>query len=242
MPKIGRPRAEVVVTDDERAALVRLTKRARVNRAVAFRARIVLACIDTSDTAVARRLRTTKTTVAKWRSQFVERRLEGLYDEPRVGAPRTISDEQVEAIIVKTLETTPRGETHWSTRSMAKATGVSHTMVGRIWRTFRLQSRRTESLKISPDPQLVEKIRDVVGLYVAPPANAVVFSVDEKSQRVLSRLLRTSFALQCATGNHNFSAFAAGRCRREGGATGRERGGWRLRTRRPLSLARVSEG
>jgi transposase len=182
MPKIGRPRAEVVVTDAERATLVRLTKRARVNRAVAFRARIVLACIADSDTAVARRLRTTKTTVAKWRSQFVERRLEGLYDEPRVGAPRTISDEQVEAIIVTTLETTPPGETHWSTRSMAKAAGVSHTMVGRIWRTFRLQPHRTESFKLSPDPQLVEKIRDVVGLYVAPPANAVVFAVDEKSQ------------------------------------------------------------
>ena len=182
MPKSGRPRAEVVVTDDERAALVRLTKRARVNRTMAFRARIVVACIDSSDTAVARRLRTTKTTVAKWRGQFVERRLEGLYDEPRVGAPRSISDEQVEAIIVKTLETTPPGETHWSTRSMAKAAGVSHTMVGRIWRTFRLQPHRTESFKISPDPQLVEKIRDVVGLYVAPPTNAVVFSVDEKSQ------------------------------------------------------------
>lgn len=182
MPKSGRPRAEVVVTDDERAALVRLTKRARVNRTMAFRARIVVACIDSSDTAVARRLRTTKTTVAKWRGQFVERRLEGLYDEPRVGAPRSISDEQVEAIIVKTLETTPPGETHWSTRSMAKAAGVSHTMVGRIWRTFRLQPHRTESFKISPDPQLVEKIRDVVGLYVAPPTNAVVCSVDEKSQ------------------------------------------------------------
>ena len=181
MSKIGRPRAEVVVTDEEGAALVRLTKRARVNRAVAFRARIV-ACIDTSDMAVARRLRTTKTTVAKWRSQFVERRLEGRYDEPRVGAPRTISHEQVEAIIVRTLETTPRGETHWSTRSMAKAAGVSHTMVGRIWRTFRLPPHRTESFKISPDPQLVAKIRDVVGLYGAPPANAVVFSVDEKSQ------------------------------------------------------------
>ena len=182
MPTSGRPRAEVVVTDDERAALVRLTKRARVNHTLAFRARIVLACIDSSDTAVARRLRTTKTTVAKWRGQFVERRLDGLYDEPRVGAPRTISDEQVEAIIVKTLETTPPGETHWSTRSMAKAAGVSHTMVGRIWRTFRLQPHRAESFKISPDPQLVEKIRDVVGLYVAPPANAVVFSVDEKAQ------------------------------------------------------------
>src|SRR3954467_2929024 len=101
MPITGRPRAEVVVTDEERAGLVRLTKRARVNRAVAFRARIVLACIDDTDTAVARRLRTTKTTVAKWRSQFGEPRLEGLYDEPRVGAPRTVSDEQVEAIIVR---------------------------------------------------------------------------------------------------------------------------------------------
>src|SRR3954470_5392836 len=98
MPKIGRPRAEVVITDDERATLVRLTKRARVNRAVAFRARIVLACIDTSDTTVARRLRTTKTTVAKWRSQFVERRLEGLYDEPRVGGPRTLSGEHLGAV------------------------------------------------------------------------------------------------------------------------------------------------
>jgi transposase len=171
-----------VVTHAERAALVRLTKRSRVNRALAFRARIVLACISQSDTAVARHLRVTKTTVAKWRSQFVARRLEGLYDEPRVGAPRTISDEQVEAIIVKTLETTPPGETHWSTRSMAKAAGVSHAMVGRIWRTFGLQPHRTESFKLSPDPQLVEKIRDVVGLYMAPPANAVVFSVDEKSQ------------------------------------------------------------
>jgi transposase/transposase-like protein len=182
MAKIGRPRAEIVLTDDERHTLVRLTKRVRVNRAIAFRARIVLACAKASDTAVALRLRTTKTTVAKWRSQFVADRLAGLYDEPRVGAPRTITDEAVEAIIVKTLETTPPGETHWSTRSMAKAAGISHAMVGRIWRTFRLQPHRTESFKLSPDPQLVDKIRDVVGLYITPPANAVVFSVDEKSQ------------------------------------------------------------
>jgi transposase/transposase-like protein len=182
MAKLGRPRAEVVLTDEERLTLVRLTKRSRVNRALAFRARIVLACADASDTVVVRRLRTTKTTVAKWRSQFAARRLAGLYDEPRVGAPRTITDEAVEALIVKTLETTPPGETHWSTRSMAKAVGISHTMVGRIWRTFRLQPHRTESFKLSPDPQLVDKIRDVVGLYIAPPANAVVFSVDEKSQ------------------------------------------------------------
>ena len=179
---MGRPRAEVVVTDDEHAELVRLTKRARVNRAVAFRARVVLACSDAPDNAVAKRLRTTKTTVAKWRSRFIERRLEGLYDEPRVGAPRSITDADVEAILVKTLETTPPGETHWSTRSMAKAAGISHTMVGRIWRTFRLQPHRTESFKLSPDPQLVNKIRDVVGLYITPPAHAVVFSVDEKTQ------------------------------------------------------------
>jgi transposase/transposase-like protein len=182
MAKIGRPRAEIVLTDDEQLTLVRLTKRSRVNRAVAFRARIVLACAEAPDTAVAQRLRTTKTTVAKWRSQFAAQRLTGLYDEPRVGAPRTITDAAVEAILVKTLETTPPGETHWSTRSMAKAAGISHSMVGRIWRTFRLQPHRTESYKLSPDPQLVDKIRDVVGLYIAPPTNTVVFSVDEKSQ------------------------------------------------------------
>jgi transposase-like protein len=123
MAKIGRPRAEVVIADTERADLIRLTKRARVNRAIAFRARIVWACVEASDTVVARRLRTTKTTVAKWRHQFVARRLDGLYDEPRVGAPRTIADETIEAVIVKTLETTPPGETHWSTRSMAKPRG-----------------------------------------------------------------------------------------------------------------------
>lgn len=183
MAKIGRPRAEVVITSSERTELKRLTKRARVNRAVAFRARVVLACADdTTDKAVARRLRTTKTTVAKWRLRFNASRLAGLYDEPRVGAPRTVSDDAVEAVIVKTLETTPKGETHWSTRTMAAATGMSHTMVGRIWRTFGLQPHVTESFKLSPDPQLIAKVRDVVGLYIDPPHNAVVFAVDEKSQ------------------------------------------------------------
>jgi transposase len=161
---------------------MRLTKRARVNRAVAFRARVVLACADAPDSAVVRRLRTTKSTVAKWRLRFIARRLDGLYDEPRVGAPRIVSDAAVEAVIVKTLETTPTGETHWSTRTMAKAAGMSHTMVGRIWRTFGLQPHVTESFKLSPDPQLVATIRDVVGLYMHPPHNAVVFAVDEKAQ------------------------------------------------------------
>ena len=110
------------------------------------------------------------------------RRLDGLYDEPRIGAPRTISDEAVEAVIVKTLETTPKGETHWSTRTMAAKAGMSHTMIGRIWRTFGLKPHITRSFKISPDPQLLDKTRDVVGLYINPPTHAVVFSFDEKSQ------------------------------------------------------------
>lgn len=183
MAKIGRPTTALVVTDDERSALMRLTKRARANRSLAFRARLVLACADgTASSAVARRYRTTNATVGKWRRRFIERRLDGIYDEPRVGAPRTISDEDVEAVIVKTLETTPPAETHWSTRTMAAKAGMSHTTVGRIWRTFGLKPHVTESFKISPDPQLIEKIRDVVGLYMNPPTNAVVFSFDEKSQ------------------------------------------------------------
>ena len=131
---------------------------------------------------MARRFRTTNATVGTWRRRFIDRRLDGLYDEPRVGTPRTISDEDVEAVIVKTLETTPPGETHWSTRTMAANAGMSHATIGRIWRTFGLKPHVTESFKISPDPQLIEKIRDVVGLYMHPPTNAVVFSFDEKSQ------------------------------------------------------------
>jgi transposase len=183
MANIGRPKKALMVTEDERSALLRLTKRARVNRSLAFRARLVLACAEgTTSSDVARRYRTTNATVGKWRCRFIERRLDGIYDEPRVGAPRRISDEDVEAVIVKTLETTPPGETHWSTRTMATKAGMSHTTVGRIWRTFGLKPHVTESFKISPDPQLVEKVRDVVGLYMNPPTNAVVFSFDEKSQ------------------------------------------------------------
>jgi transposase len=154
-----------------------------VNRDLAFRAKLILACGDElSNTAVARQHRTTNATVGKWRRRFIESRLDGLYDEPRVGGPRSISDEDVEAIIVKTLETTPKGQTHWSTRKMAKKAGISHTMVGRIWRTFGLKPHVSRSFKMSPDPQFVAKVRDVVGLYMNPPSNAVVFSFDEKSQ------------------------------------------------------------
>jgi transposase len=183
MPITGRPKATLLLTDDERRALIRLTKRVRANRSQAFRAQLVLACADgATNTAVARRYRTTNATVGKWRQRFIDRRLDGIYDEPRVGAPRTISDEEVEAVIVNTLETTPPGETHWSTRTMAAKAGLSHTTIGRIWRTFGLKPHVTESFKISPDPQLIEKVRDVVGLYMNPPTNAVVFSFDEKSQ------------------------------------------------------------
>ena len=181
--KRGRPKVELVITDDERIELQRLTKRAHVNRSIAFRARIVLGCADeSSNLAVSQRLRTTDQTVGKWRNRFIANRLDGLFDEPRVGGPRKITDEQVEAVVVKTLETKPKGETHWSTRGMAEKVGMSHTMIGKIWRTFGLKPHITQSFKMSPDPQLVDKVRDVVGLYMNPPNNAVVFSFDEKPQ------------------------------------------------------------
>jgi len=179
----GRPKAELVVSEAERAELVRLSNRARVNRGLAFRAKLVLACAEgETNSKVARAHRTSDQTVCKWRRRFVEYRLDGLYDEPRVGAPRKFSDQDVENVLVKTLETTPKGRTHWSTRKMAEKTGMSHARVGQIWRTFGLQPHLSESFKISPDPQLIDKVRDVVGLYLNPPDNAVVFYVDEKSQ------------------------------------------------------------
>jgi transposase len=181
--RTGRPKAALVISDDERVELVRLTKRSRIDRHVAFRARIVLACADvSSNSEVARLLRVSAKTVGMWRRRFVEFRVDALYDEPRVGAPRKVSDEAVEAVIVKTLETTPKGRTHWSTRKMAKNAGISHSTVGRIWRAFGLKPHLTHSFKMSPDPQFIEKVRDIVGLYMSPPDHAAVFCFDEKSQ------------------------------------------------------------
>jgi transposase len=174
--------AELVLTDGEREELVRLTRRAKVNRSLAFRAKIVLACAAGSNSMVAHSLRTTNQTVGKWRRRFVEQRMAGLYDEPRVGAPRTISDDEIEAVIIKTMETKPKGRTHWSTRSMAANVGMSHATIGRVWRTFGLKPHVSRSFKLSDDPQFVAKVRDVVGLYMNPPDHAVVFSFDEKSQ------------------------------------------------------------
>jgi transposase len=134
-----------------------------------------------SNMAVARELGVTDQTVCKWRGRYVKNGVAGLLDEPRSGVPRKITDDQVEAVIVRTLESTPRDATHWSTRSMAAATGLSRPTINRIWRAFGLQPHRTETFKLSPDPQLVEKVRDIVGLYLNPPERALVLCADEKS-------------------------------------------------------------
>jgi len=131
---------------------------------------------------VAAKVRCANSTVRVWRRRFIDKGVDGLYDEPKPGAPRTISDAQIEDIVVKTLETKPKGRTHWSTRKMAEKVGISHSTVGRIWRTFGLQPHIVKSFKISSDPLFIEKVRDIVGLYLSPPDNAVVFSFDEKPQ------------------------------------------------------------
>jgi len=172
-----------VLSNDERETLVRWSRRRSSAQVLALRCRIVLACAEgLTNQAVAARVGVNQATVSKWRSRFIAGRLEGLSDEPRPGAPRTISDEDVERVIVKTLEETPRDATHWSTRSLASATGMSQSAVSRIWRAFGLKPHLTETFKLSPDPQFIEKVRDVVGLYVNPPDAGVVLCVDEKSQ------------------------------------------------------------
>ena len=183
MARTGRPKATLTLTAAERGDLDRLARRARTNRHLALRAKIVLCCAaGMANEAVATKLRSTGTTVGKWRRRFVAGRVAALYDEPRPGAPRTISDADVERVVVKTLEETPQGRTHWSTRKMAEAVGLSHTTVGRIWRTFGLQPHIVRTFKLSDDPLFIEKVRDVVGLYLNPPDHAVVFSFDEKPQ------------------------------------------------------------
>jgi transposase len=189
----------LVLTDDERRTLEGWVRRRGTAQGLALRARIVLACAQGgSNLAVAARLGVSRTTVRKWRTRFLRRRLDGLPDEPRPGVPRTITDAQVEEVVVRTLEESPAGATHWSKRELAARVGISPTSVHRIWRTFGLQPWRTETFKISPDPLLIDKIRDVVGLYLAPPANAVVFCVDEKPQ--IQALQRTAPVLPMLPG------------------------------------------
>ena len=181
--RTGRPKAPLVLTAEERQTLDSWSHRSRSAPALARRARVVLACAGGLDNnTVARRMRLTPQSVGKWRRRFLEQRLEGLHDEPRPGAPRTIVDARVEEVVIRTLETTPRGATHWSTRAMARASGMSRMTVSRIWHAFGLQPHRSESFKLSPDPLLIDKVRDIVGLYVNPPEHAMVLCVDEKSQ------------------------------------------------------------
>jgi transposase len=174
---------ELALTDEERATLQRWARRRNSGQALALRCRIVLACAEGhGNQAVADRLGISKPTVTKWRSRFVARRLEGLADEPRPGAARTITDEQVERVLTLTLETTPKDATHWSTRGLAAHVGMSQSAISRTWRAFGLKPHLVDTFKLSSDPQFVEKARDVVGLYLNPPEAAMVLCVDEKTQ------------------------------------------------------------
>lgn len=176
-------RVDVVLDQQEREVLERWARRPTSAQALALRCRIVLAAADGEQSKdIAARLGCTRSTVGKWRGRFAEKGIDGLHDEPRPGKPRSITDEDVERVIVKTLEGSPPNATHWSTRQMAGATGMSQTAVSRIWRAFGLKPHRSEHFKLSPDPQFVDKVRDIVGLYLNPPEAAVVLCVDEKSQ------------------------------------------------------------
>ena len=180
---MGRTTAELTLADDEREVLVRWSRRAKSSQVLAQRCRIVLGCADgKTNQQVAAELGIWPQTVGKWRRRFLERRLEGLVDEPRPGAPRKITDAQIEQVVVATLERTPAGATHWSRASMAAESGLSPSTVGRIWKAFRLRPHQVDTFKLSNDPQFIDKVRDVAGLYLDPPEKALVLCVDEKSQ------------------------------------------------------------
>jgi len=176
-------RAEIVLDPEEREVLERWVRRPKTSQALAFRCRIVLAAAEgATSKEIASQLGCTPSTVGRWRGRFAKRGSDGLHDEPRPGKPRSITDAEVERVIVKTLEEQPVAATHWSTRSMAQATGLSQTAISRSWRAFGLKPHRTETFKLSPDLQFIDEVRDVVGIYLNPPEAAVVLCVDEKSQ------------------------------------------------------------
>ena len=179
----GRQLAPLKITSEEQESLERWTRRPKTGQALAQRARIILeSATGKSNTEVARRLRITNQMVGKWRTRFLEKRLDGLLDEPRPGTPRRLSDAEVERVLTMTLESTPKNATHWSTRSLAAACGLSRSSVHRVWQPFALAPHRSETFKLSRDPLFIEKVRDIVGLYLHPPDKALVLCVDEKSQ------------------------------------------------------------
>ena len=197
--RTGRPKKPLEITAEDVEKLSMIARRPKSAQAMAMRARIVLGCEKgMSNAEVARKLHVTGATVGKWRERFRELGLDGLLDEPRVGAPRKITDGQIEEVITKTLESMPSNSTHWSTRLMAEQTGLSQNAIVRIWRAFGLQPHRVENFKFSKDPQFVEKVRDIVGLYLNPPDRAIVLCVDEKSQ--VQALNRTEPILPLAPG------------------------------------------
>ena len=180
--RTGRPKAALHLSDAEKKELQRLSRRRVISAMMGLRARAILMCAEGTDSkSVAQGLGVSEHAVGKWRRRFLEKRLDGLLDEPRVGRPRKVTDERVEQLIVETLESTPRAATHWSTREMARRSGLSTMTISRIWRAYGLQPHRAETFQLSKDPQLIDKVRDIVGLYLSPPANAAVFCVDEKS-------------------------------------------------------------
>src|SRR3989441_1727526 len=181
--RTGRPTPPVVLTADERQTLEQWARRPTTSQGLAQRARLVLACASTKTNGeIAATAGVTRQTVGRWRHRFVRQRLDGLLDEPRPGAPRKIPDAEVERVIALTLERTPRDATHWSTRAMAKRSGLSQTAVSRIWRAFGLPPHRSKTFKLSKDPLFIDKVRDIVGLYLDPPDKALVLCVDEKAQ------------------------------------------------------------
>ncbi len=181
--RTGRPLAPLDLDSDERESLERWVRRRTSAQALAQRSRaVLLAAAGHSNTEVAARLGWTKQTVGKWRRRFLAKRLDGLLDEPRPGTPRRLSDAEIERVLTLTLESKPPDATHWSTRSLAKTCGLSRSSIQRIWKAFSLQPHRSETFKLSKDPLFIEKVRDIVGLYLNPPERAFVLSVDEKSQ------------------------------------------------------------
>ena len=234
----GRPLPPLSVTEDQRSTLENWARRPKTAQALALRARIILACAeDKSNSVVARQTRVRQQTVGKWRSRFLSKGLEGLLDEPRPGTPRRVSDGDVEKVLITTLESLPRDATHWSTRSLAQQSGWSRSTISRIWRAFGLQPHRSETFKLSKDPLFIDKVGDIVGLYLNPPDRALVLCVDEKSQ--IQALDRTQPLLpmrpgQAERGSHDYkrhgttSLFAAldvktgaviGECHRRHGST-----------------------